>query len=254
MKEARALILDVAHRALLLRTPDDTWNAPTTVARVGERRLVAIVAFARERFGVELPHPSGALPRNDDPRDFVFVLPPGSRVDAHETLWVPMRDLDPQSPHAGSLWALYIETMLGGWEPPTRTLDVFAFGRGPRDNASLAHLVTKGPKRATAGWVAGEQATGGVIPTPGLVSIVTDGYGFPVCAIESERVDHVRFGDVPEDFARAEGEGDGSLDDWREGHRRYFEAMAAEIGQPFDDDAIVFLERFKLLRVFARGG
>ena len=229
MHEARALVLDVAQRALRRQGPTRAWHTPGTVARVGERSLVAIVAFAHERFGVELPHPSGALPRAD-PREFVFVLPPGTRVDAADTLWVPMRDLDAKTPHADALWGSTSRRCSGGWQPPTRAVDVFGFGSRCARQRRLRASRGEGEKRATAAWTAAEQAQGNVIPAPGLVSIVTDGFGFPVCALETERVDHVRFADVTEDFAEAEGEGDGSLADWREGHLRYFEQQATEGG------------------------
>jgi uncharacterized protein YhfF len=241
---------------LLLRALDDTWHAPATVARVGERPLVAFIAFARERFEIELPPPCGARPERD-PNEFTFVLGPATRADAAETRWVPLRDLAAMTRDADALWSLYVETMLGGWEPPSdvdragRAIDVFAFGRGARMNAALAHMVAKGRKRATAGWLAAEEACKNVIPTPGLVSIVTDGFGFPVCAIETTSVDLVRFADVPEDFALAEGEGDRSLADWMEGHRAFFMRQSEDLGIAFDDDAIVFLERFRVLRVLA---
>jgi uncharacterized protein YhfF len=251
MREARALVLDTAHRALLLRAPDEALHTPATVARAGERPLVALVEFARERLGFDLPPPSGARPF-PDPSDFVFVLPPDTRVDADSTLWVPMRELTDATPHADALWALYIDTMLGGWEPPTRAVDVFAFGREPHEQANRAHLVAKGAKRATTGWIDAERARGNIIPSPGLVSILTDGFGFPVCAIQTDRVDDVRFRDVGEDVARADGEGDLSLEGWRERQRRTYEGDAAKQDRRFGDDALVYVEHFRVLRVFAR--
>jgi uncharacterized protein YhfF len=254
MRDARGLVLDPAHRVLLLRAVDDSWHAPATVTRVGERPLVAFMAFARERFEINLPHPCGARPERD-PNEFAFVLDPAVRVDAAETSWVPLRDLATMTGDADALWSLYVSTMLGGWEPPAhagRAIDVFAFGNGARMNAALAHMVAKGHKRATAGWLAGEQASKNVIPTPGLVSIVTDGFGYPVCAIETTQVDLVRFADVSDDFAYVEGEGDGSLADWMSGHRAHFVRQGENLGIPFTDDAIVFLERFRVLRVLAR--
>jgi len=148
-----------------------------------------------------------------------------------------------------ALWRLYVDAVLGGWEPPTRDFDVFAFGSTP-EQAALAHCVIKGTKRASAGWVAAAERDGTTIPWPGLISIVTDGFGIPLCAIATQRVDRMRFGDATAEIAIAEGEGDQSLDDWRTGHRRYFEAEGARLGLVFDDDSIVVHEYFKLLCVF----
>jgi uncharacterized protein YhfF len=247
---SRALILDVGHRVLTLKAQDDSWRAPATVARVGERPLVAIEAFARERMGLTLPYPSGAAPL-PTPHDFVFVLPPSAQVEGAGTRWFSLRELALVG-DADALWALYVEGMLGGWEPPTRDLDVFQFGAGERAAAHLAHMVVKGHKRATAGWVEAERLSGTTIPAPGLVSVVTDGYGVPMCVIQSERVDFMRLADVDESVANDEGEGDRSLEDWVEGHRAYFQKQGTSLGLAFGDESEIFVERFRVLKVLAR--
>jgi len=152
------------------------------------------------------------------------------------------------------LWRLYVAAVLGGWEPPTRDFDVFAFGADPEQAARLAHHVIKGTKRATAGWIAAAERDGTTIPTSGLISIVTDGFGIPLCAIETTRVDRVRFEDSTTEIAIAEGEGDLSLDDWRDVHRAYFDKEGARLGLTFTDDALLFHEYFRVLRVFDGSG
>lgn len=84
----------------------------------------------------------------------------------------------------------------------------------------------------------------------GAVSIVTDGFGFPVCAIRIESVERLRFAEVTAAHAFAEGEGDRSLEDWREVHARYFRAEAAELGLVFSERIELFYERFRVLAVF----
>jgi uncharacterized protein YhfF len=39
------------------------------------------------------------------------------------------------------------------------------------------------------------------------------------------KVETHRFIDVPWSFAASEGEGDESIEEWRDGHRRYFEGV-----------------------------
>jgi uncharacterized protein YhfF len=254
MRDVRGLVLDTGHRVLLLRAPDDTWHAPATPTRVGESPLAAIAAFARERLELELPPACGARPAND-PNEFTFVVDPATRVDAAETIWAPLRDLEGMTRDGDLLWTLYVDSMLGGWSPPAhagRAIDVFALGRGPRANAALAHMVAKGHKQGTAGWLAATEAMKNVVPSPGLVSVITDGFGYPVCAVETVRVDLVPFAEVPEEFAHVEGEGDHSLADWRARHRAEFEQQGAEVGLAFGEDAVVFLERFRVLRVLER--
>lgn len=185
-----------------------------------------------------LPGPSG-MRAEDGEVTFLFVVP--------GPFTVPLPEWARAQPRA---WALYVDAMLGGWEPPTQELDVFYFGDGPELAARLAHLVVKGEKRGTSGWCAATEKEGQTIPRPGLVSIVTDGFGLPLCAIQTERVERGRFRDATAEIARAEGEGDRTLEDWREGHRRFFEREAAAVGLVFDDDAELFHEYFRVLKVF----
>jgi uncharacterized protein YhfF len=211
---ATALVLDVVHRGreIVVDVP------------VGTRPLAA------------LGRDSWPLGGRDDTFLFVEEAPQPDRT------WT--RD--------DALWSLYVEIGLGGWEPPSRDFDVFFFGSTPEQAARLAHHVIKGHKRATTGWVAACEHDGVPIPTPGLVSIITDGFGIPLCAIQSERVQHMRFGDATDEIARGEDEGDRTLADWRDSHIKYFTTEAARIGRTFDDDSIIFSEYFRLLRVFQR--
>jgi uncharacterized protein YhfF len=247
VQTTRALVLDVGHRVLSLREADGTWRSPSTGVPVDQRPLMVLKGFVFERLGLALPSPSGARP-HPAPHDFAFVLPPDSQTDAADARWFPLRALD-QIGDGDALWTLYVETMLGGWEPPTRQLDVFHFGADARTAANLAHVVVKGRKRATALWPEVARFRNETIPTPGMVSVVTDGFGIPACVIRTERVDERRFADVDESVAKDEGEGDTSLDDWREGHRAYFTREGKDLGLAFGEDTIVMVERFAVLKI-----
>lgn len=170
--------------------------------------------------------------------------------------WFAFVESAPQADRAWrqdtALWKLYVDAVLGGWEPPTRDFDVWAFGSTPEEATRLAHHVIKGHKRATTGWVAAAKAEGWPLPQVGSVSIVTDGFGIPLCAIQSERVVYARFCDATDEIARGEAEGDTTLDDWREGHRRYFEAEGRRLGIPFTADAELVHEYFRVLQVLRR--
>jgi uncharacterized protein YhfF len=215
---ATALVLDVAHRG----------HALTIDVADGTRPLAAL---ARDSW------PLGY--RETEGHAWFAYVEPATQTDRTWT-----RDT--------ALWKLYTDVVLGGWEPPTRDFDVFCFGATPEQASRLAHHVIKGHKRGTTGWVAAAKAEGSTIPTPGMVSIVTDGFGIPLCAIQTERVEFGAFADATEEIARAEAEGDTSLDDWRAGHRKYFESEGTLIGVPFTDDAELVYEYFKVLRVLAR--
>ena len=68
-----------------------------------------------------------------------------------------------------------------------------------------------------------------------------------MCIIEIAEVRFRRFKEVDADFAREEGEGDRSLDHWREVHRRFFSRSLARIGLNFAEDMMLVCERFRLV-------
>jgi len=121
----------------------------------------------------------------------------------------------------------------------------WAFGdeSDPDMATRLGKLVVDGPKRATAGLLADYEEGGEPIPSVGEYSVILDGAGEPLCIIETIEVEVRRFGDVDERFAWDEGEGDRTLEWWREAHMRFFE----RIGRPVDDESLVVLERFELV-------
>ena len=232
---SHAILLDVTHRLLLID------GAPLAVEVPADNRAAeALAAAAPERLGHELPVALGYRVVGDDAW-FVFV---DSALDG---ALVPLRRW--AAAHAAP-WRVYVDAMLGGWQPPTTELEVFSFGNEPRLASQLAHHVIKGEKRATTSWTAVVEHEGWIAPHPGMASIVTDGFGIPLCAIETTRVDRGRFGDATAEIAAAEAEGDHSLADWRRAHLDYFTAEGARIGAAFTDDAELYYEYFRVLRVF----
>lgn len=105
----------------------------------------------------------------------------------------------------------------------------------------LARLVRDGPKRATAGVWAEYQAEDEPLPAVGAYWVVVDGEGNPLCVIRTTRVELRRFGEVDEQFAWEEGEGDRTLAYWRAAHLAYL----ASVGLEIDDDTLMVLEWFE---------
>lgn len=227
-------LLDVTHRARRL-----TCEVPP-----GARPMVAMEDAVERELGVAAGVSVGARNLETAPEG-MFLLPRAGTGDGWAAL--PAWAADDERG-----FDLYVEVMLGGWSPPTRALDVFAFGNNPALAAALAHLVVKGQKRGTTGWLEAAERDGVSVPRAGLVSIITDGFGYPLCAIQTERVEHLRFADITAAHAWGEAEGDRTLDDYREGHLRYFHAEAARLGLVFTEDAIVFYEHFRVLAVLGR--
>jgi uncharacterized protein YhfF len=243
-----AIWLDVAHRLLTIERGEPGGGINGALFGVDvpaeERPLVALAAAAQHELGRAPGVPLGYRVVGGDA--WCVVVGPAPRGGA----LVPLRTWAAEQPAA---WRVYVDTMLGGWEPPTTELDVFYFGNEPQLASQLAHHVIKGTKRATVSWVAVAEHDGGSLPRAGMVSIVTDGFGVPLCAIETTRVERGRFGDAGPEIAEAEGEGDGSLADWRAAHQHYYEAEGTRIGIAFTDDADIVYEHFRVLRVFQRG-
>jgi uncharacterized protein YhfF len=141
-----------------------------------------------------------------------------------------------------------------------------ALGRYAAASGGGSAVVTRDPRRTVlvtmsdsaeilavpSRMIEAAERDGCALGTPGLVSIVTDGFGHALCAIRIERVEQLRFCDVSPAHAWIEGEGDRTLDDWRAGHLRYFSAEAARLGLVFSEDARVNFEHFTLIAVFGR--
>ncbi|SBT50046.1 ASCH domain-containing protein [Micromonospora auratinigra] len=110
--------------------------------------------------------------------------------------------------------------------------------------ANLNALVLAGVKTATAGLLTDEYAAENEeLEHVGERLVLVDDQGGLVGVVEVTGVEVVRFADVTWDFARSEGEGDRSIEEWREGHCGYW----ARVGFPVDDDTQVVCIRFRLV-------
>lgn len=121
------------------------------------------------------------------------------------------------------------------------------FGTGGDMADELLELVLAGTKRATAGALWSYEHEGEPTPEVGDFSIVTDGSGLARCVIRTTGVAIVPFDQVDQDFAATEGEGDGSLDYWRDGHWHYFTMELDAIGLQATEDMPVVCERFEVV-------
>lgn len=123
----------------------------------------------------------------------------------------------------------------------------WAFGRSPEQADELLALVLDGTKTATASAHWAYEVEGQEMPRRGELSIVLGGDGHPRALVRTAAVDVVPFSEVGEEHARAEGEGDRSLAQWRRGHERFFTAELVEAGREFSDDMLVVCEVLELL-------
>ena len=122
-----------------------------------------------------------------------------------------------------------------------------AFGNSPEMADELGALVVQGIKTGTCSALWEWETEGENIPEAGSIWIVLDGSGNPICITETYEVMVRKYNEVDADFARAEGEGDLSLNYWREAHRNFFTRFLPEIGREFSEEMPLVCERFRLI-------
>jgi uncharacterized protein YhfF len=122
-------------------------------------------------------------------------------------------------------------------------LRTLALGTPGELRTTLNTLVLSGVKTATAGLLTEYAAENEELEHVGERLVLVDDDDKLIGVVEVTGVEVVRFADVSWEFARSEGEGDRSIEEWREGHRRYW----ARVGFPVDDDTQVVCIRFRLV-------
>lgn len=111
--------------------------------------------------------------------------------------------------------------------------------------ARLNGYVIDGAKRATAGQLAEYEREGEPIEHVGERLALVDDDGVRIATLEVTRVEVRRFIDVPWEFAAAEAEGDRDIEEWRSGHRSFWD----RVGEPVGDDSSIVLVWFDLVEV-----
>jgi uncharacterized protein YhfF len=103
----------------------------------------------------------------------------------------------------------------------------------------LVDAVLRGEKTATAGL----PEPGGSHGSAGDRELLLGFDDEPVGVVELTEVRVVPAGEIDEQFARDEGEGFESVEDWRVAHERFFEC-------PIHDDTRIVAVRFRLVERF----
>jgi uncharacterized protein YhfF len=122
----------------------------------------------------------------------------------------------------------------------------WAFGANEEQADALLALVLDGTKTATAGALWDYENDGEQVPEVGSLSILVDGSGRPRALIECTASSVVPFDEVDAEHAFLEGEGDKSLEFWREVHQKFFIDVATH-DHGFQPDMPVVCERFRVV-------
>ncbi len=144
-------------------------------------------------------------------------------------------------------WYAFLSTLPSNSLYFEKTYIAERFGDTPKIADELGQLVVSGIKTGTCSALWEWEAEEKLIPHPGLVTIVLDGKDQPICIIETTEVSVSRFSMADEEFAQAEGEGDLSLEYWREAHIKYFSRTLPKIGMEFNENMPLVCERFRVI-------
>ena len=124
---------------------------------------------------------------------------------------------------------------------------VWFFGNTSEMARELAELVILGKKIATASLVEFNETHPESAPINNGFSVVTDFEGNPLCVIQTTEIRYLPFDKVDAQFASDEGEGDQTLEYWREVHHQCFTKEAEDFNLEFNESSLICCERFRLI-------
>lgn len=127
-------------------------------------------------------------------------------------------------------------------EPPA----AWSFGATADQANVLLDLVLRGVKTSTASSLWDYEAKDDPLPTLGELAILLDGDGRPNALIQVQNVYVCPFNEVDESHVYAEGEGDRTLQYWREAHEQFWRNYS-DNPRGFEPDMPVVCERFTVL-------
>ncbi len=137
-----------------------------------------------------------------------------------------------------------------GIAPPMGNRRVGGFGDSAELSMELLALIRSGKKRGGACLLWSYQAENEALPVVGDIEIVLDHLNEPALITRIVKVEAKPFIEVGADFAATEGEGDGSLEYWRQEHWRYFSRECVRLGREPTQSMIVICTTFEVLQVF----
>ncbi|WP_329541732.1 ASCH domain-containing protein [Streptomyces sp. NBC_01358] len=127
--------------------------------------------------------------------------------------------------------------------PRVNGMRALELGHPGEMRAALNALVLAGRKTATTCLLDeyAEETEG--LEYAGERQALLDSEGRSIATLEYTGVEVKPFAEVTWEHARAEGEGDESLEDWREVHRRFWEGS----GTPVGEDTVVVCLTFRVM-------
>ena len=85
------------------------------------------------------------------------------------------------------------------------------------------------------------------LPKENSYSVILDSSDNAKCIIKNKSVNILPFNKVDDRLAYLEGEGDKSLEYWKNTHREFFTNELKEINKEFNEDMLIVFEEFELV-------
>lgn len=142
--------------------------------------------------------------------------------------------------NAQSMWTEYASKL----NLTNTPYEAWRYGANPD---GLLELTLSGKKTATASAFLVYEHENSPVPQVGCYSVILNSKDEAKCIIRTSRVSITPFKLVTPEHAKKEGEGDLSLEYWREVHKHFFTVELTEIGREFDEDTLVVCEEFEVV-------
>jgi len=156
--------------------------------------------------------------------------------------------MEPLPPVADLLAKLHTQ----GIEVPPGLVRADGYGESPELSASLLALIREGHKRAGTSLLWAIEAEQESLPQIGQIEIIVDHQNEPALVTRITRVEVVPYNQVTAEYAAIEGEGDSSLEYWREAHWAFFSRQCKRIGRVPTESMPVVCTVFEVLNVLPR--
>lgn len=125
------------------------------------------------------------------------------------------------------------------------SLETIKFGSSPYEVDELAYKVLKQEKVATSSlldyYLIGKKKRSKIGDCFAILNSDDD----EVAIVRIERINTFKFGDIGEEFAKAEG--DESLDNWLMIHKQHYSKQLSEIGKELTSETLLVCEWFKVV-------
>lgn len=116
-----------------------------------------------------------------------------------------------------------------------------------KDADICAELVMKGIKKATSPSLWSFEKNNEPLPKIGDINIITNWEGEAKAIIQTTKIEQVPYNEISAEYAAMEGEGDKSLDYWRQVHWDYYTREMLAHGTVPKEDMLIVCEHFKVI-------